>query len=391
MSLARRRFAAFALVLVSLCGVSLVALADFGDSAGVLIPYAGRLEKGGVPLNKRVKLQFSIANSETGSACYSQSKDVEVREGDFSVVIGPVTEACVVGVPVYLDVAVDEVSSGGGLVAFQTRQRIHPSLGAMTSGAGDFMVSGDGALRFEGGGEISGSGNDLHLDADDVVIWSGTGATPTARFTANGNVGVLNNLDVDGDANVDGTLVVESSAGSIRFDGTPYRLGHQNGTLYSRAPNFAWYHGGEHSNTEFDPGLDGEVLMTLKHDSGLSVEEDLNVKGEFTVQGQPGLVGGEALRVVRGVVQADGDIESGSGFTVLHPAAAFYQLNFDPPFGDRPSVVVTQRSSSPTPFTTDNCVVTSATFSASQVTIKCGDGDGNDAARMFSFIAIGAP
>jgi len=60
-------------------------------------------------------------------------------------------------------------------------------------------------------------------------------------------------------------------------------FGTQPGVLYVRSPGgFAWYRGGSHSSTAYDPGGGGTIRMRLDGGGDLSVFGDLAASGNFT-------------------------------------------------------------------------------------------------------------
>jgi hypothetical protein len=61
--------------------------------------------------------------------------------------------------------------------------------------------------------------------------------------------------------------------------------------------------------------------------------------------------GDEDLRIVRGVVNYDGTIASGAGFTIQHAITGGYQINFNKSFSDTPAVTVTLGRDSSSSFT----------------------------------------
>ena len=100
-----------------------------------------------------------------------------------------------------------------------------------------------------------------------------------------------------------------------------------------------------------------------------------------------------ADRWIRGCVNGDGTIESGSGFTVLRTPPGRYEIRYASPFGGHPAVVVTQNYPGWNDFNVeggdsrDNTVLIAS--DANRFKIKTGDGNGNAQDRNFSFIAIG--
>ena len=129
-------------VLLSLAPAS-PARAALGGTDGVVIPYAGKLELDGVLVTGSVDLKFDVmVDASTATVCDSKTiSPVPVTNGEFAVTIPGVLEACVKGRDVHLNIAVRQPSGTGAFVALG-KQRVTPVLSAVTSGAGDFAVTG---------------------------------------------------------------------------------------------------------------------------------------------------------------------------------------------------------------------------------------------------------
>ena len=102
---------------------------------------------------------------------------------------------------------------------------------------------------------------------------------------------------------------------------------------------------------------------------------------------------GESLRIIRGIVDANGSIFSGTGFTVTSPGGpggGRYRMTFNALFSTYPTIIVTQQSANTTGVwdTRDNCLVLDV--QAAYTEVACGDGSGVYARRKFHFIAIGS-
>lgn len=134
--------------------------------------------------------------------------------------------------------------------------------------------------------------------------------------------------------------------------------------------------------------------------------EKLEVRGHIRLDTDGNLfaAGGlENLRILRGTVNPDGSIVSGSGFSVSHSSLfspGRYMITFDRPFPSRPSASATQIF----PFnggnrvedgdftndhgdTRDNAVINRLT--PLQLGIVTGDANGSNDNRAFTFIVIG--
>jgi|GEM_PF-1812454 len=104
----------------------------------------------------------------------------------------------------------------------------------------------------------------------------------------NGAVGTLERSFGLASSVADYRITLDDGAGLMKFGnrngqmlnfwGTDYGVGVQNNTLYQRSVgNFAWYRGGQHSNTELDSGGTA-ALMTLTQNGDLSVPGNVLMK-----------------------------------------------------------------------------------------------------------------
>jgi hypothetical protein len=89
------------------------------------------------------------------------------------------------------------------------------------------------------------------------------------------------------------------------------------------------------------------------------------------------------LRIVRGIVEFNGTIYNGTGFTVTVNGTGSYTLNFNPPFTDVPAVVVTPSISAAAPVT-----ATWNNGNVNSVLIQTWSGS-TPANAWFNFTAIG--
>ena len=115
--------------------------AALGGTAGVVIPYAGKLELDGALVTGTFDLKFDVmVNDSTATVCDSKTIPVLVTNGEFSVSIASVLESCVKGKDVHLNIAVRR--TGSPTFVSLGKQRVTPVLSAVTSGVGDFHVAG---------------------------------------------------------------------------------------------------------------------------------------------------------------------------------------------------------------------------------------------------------
>jgi hypothetical protein len=129
-------------LLASFCGSAIPsAHAALGGASGIVIPYAGKLELDGALVTGTINFEFKVLESST-TLVVCQTKeipDVPVTNGEFAVTIPGVSEACVKGKDVHLQIAVKTPDSNSFVVL--GKQRVTPVLGALTSGTGDFAVT----------------------------------------------------------------------------------------------------------------------------------------------------------------------------------------------------------------------------------------------------------
>jgi hypothetical protein len=92
--------------------------------------------------------------------------------------------------------------------------------------------------------------------------------------------------------------------------------------------------------------------------------------------------------IVSGIVNADGSIQSGSGFTTVHENTGLYQIIFNQKFPSSPAVAASQNWNNVYPGggdTRDGAVPVYITPATTE--IKTGNNGGTPADRCFSFIA----
>jgi hypothetical protein len=161
--------------------------AALGGTDGVVIPYAGKLELDGVLVNGSVDLKFDVmVDASTATVCDSKTiSPVPVTNGEFAVTIARVLEACVKGKDVHLNISVRQPSGTGTFVALG-KQRVTPVLSAVTSGAGDFAVTGALTSNTADIGSLAANTADivsLAADSADVVSLTANTAAVGALTT----------------------------------------------------------------------------------------------------------------------------------------------------------------------------------------------------------------
>jgi hypothetical protein len=142
-----------------------------------------------------------------------------------------------------------------------------------------------------------------HGGSNSLIEFNGAGnldfrnsGTTKMRLSASGNLGLgtsspSEKLDVNGNIKASGTLDFSTtSRQKINLWDNAFGIGIQTATQYFRTNNhFAWYKGGVHSNTVFDPGSGGTAHMVLKNGSlGVGTtnpSEKLEVAGNVKAAG----------------------------------------------------------------------------------------------------------
>jgi Chaperone of endosialidase len=168
----------------------------------------------------------------------------------------------------------------------------------------------------------------------------GTAATNGFGVIGSAPVGTGAAVYAEGDLKVD-------DAGDLSFGSTTrqminlwgpniYGIGVQSGTQYYRVDSnvnaggtggFAWFEGGVHSNTAFDAGAGGDVMMQLTRGPSLQFPvtnpTDQQIKFRATVQGIGGQLNGTYIRTnaniafFQGGVHANNTLDPGAGGSIL--------------------------------------------------------------------------
>jgi hypothetical protein len=228
-----KRFSLATGVVLAAVLFAVMASAQLGGAAGILIPYAGQLDLDGAPVDSAapVSFRFTLWNAASGGTPCPDSylASSPVHGGRFQVEIGPVAEACVLGQPVFLAV---EVDNGGGFVALSGRQRVYPALGALTSGPGDFVVASvlrvvsdtffQGRLRVsvdedvglnQAGSVIIGPPNGVNMGLDgNEIMARNNGAASTLFLNSQGGT-----VQVGGPLNADSTMTIGSGTPTTKI------------------------------------------------------------------------------------------------------------------------------------------------------------------------------
>lgn len=121
-------------------------------------------------------------------------------------------------------------------------------------------------------------------------------------------------------------------------------------------------------------GADGDPVIRAIQDNFERIAKQFPVANEQT-----------QTLIVHGTVASDGTVGTGSGFTSSTSATGTYNVAFDPPFNDTPTVVANVGQSSDS-----FIVVTGRTTTDADFLIKTVGATPAAIDRQFEFIAIGA-
>lgn len=148
-----------------------------------------------------------------------------------------------------------------------------PSYPGGTGDRGSFVWADSQAGTF-----VSTGQNQFLIRADGGMAINTNTPSVGSSLTVAGASTLTGALTVGGASTFNGNVSINPPA-SLSFGGTTrqmlnlfgpgFGLGIQDNTLCARtADSFAWHRGGTHSNTQFDPGAGGSLLMTLGSTAG---------------------------------------------------------------------------------------------------------------------------
>ncbi len=404
---------------------------------GTAFTYQGALNENGVPYTGLAEMRFTLFNAVSGGSAVAANNpataSVNVSSGLFTVALN-FGAGAFPGAERWLEIQVRT-----GLGAFSTltpRQAVTPAPYAMfapTAGAvtnnsvtaahvagGQVVKSLNGlkdAVNLVGGTNVTLTPNGNNLTLSVINPWQASGTntfynsgnvgigttTPNKRLSVAGDMEVgINSSDYRhlriGGGNSDGFLYgsfahfgdgihigynyFADAAGVnriIRSDGGASRVSMGYGFLaLATAPAF----GGEPVN-RLVVGTTGNVgVGTVAPLAKLDVRGDIRLgpSGQYRATS-----GEENLRIIRGNVDADGNITQGSGFTVIRSGEGNYLINFNTPFAGIPTVTATGDRSL---IGRQSPVLMTDGITASWVRLQFNQYD-NWQDRPFHFIAIG--
>ena len=324
----------FSLLLAALCGLVSVASVHAQSTA---FTYQGRLNQNEAPATGLFDVRFTLFGEATGGSPVSNpitNSVVGMTNGLFTVLLDFGSDPFP-GADRWLDIAV-RPAGGGTFTPLTPRQPITPTPYAVT------------ALFAK---QVPGvSGNALHA-AD--------GSPQNAVFVDNaGNAGVgttspVTRLHVTTSASANPASPRVESSGTSGFGagwdfyhgttGKGYVGVPDSGAAF--APGELMLFGGPETKVSLWPGGVRTLTADTAGNVQVSGEVKLGASGEFRAAS-----GEESLRIVRGMVDADGTILRGSGFTVIRTTIGDYQIVFSNPFSGPPVLTVSQERTGTFPF-----------------------------------------
>jgi hypothetical protein len=231
---------------------------------GYLVDSNGPL--GNPPKNYDVVFRIYLNADATGLK-WSEQQTITVDNGSFSVLLGDGTVFPGEGHPAlstvftgsdasdrFIGVTVSGIGPNGGAAEVLPRLRMltapYSYLAAKAVTAGKLVNDSNGQV-------VTVVGSTVGINT----------ALPGTALDVNGVV-TATGAAINGDETISGNLNFGPGARQmVNLSGTPFGIGVQNSTFYSRSAGaFAWFKGGTHVFNQFDPGAGGSALMTLGDD-----------------------------------------------------------------------------------------------------------------------------
>lgn len=350
----------------------------FAAPLGPGFTYQGQINAGALPINGVAHLRFSLwDDAGTGAPPVGGNQlgvsqliaDVPVANGVFVVLLnagGEFGATAFNGEARWLQIEVCGDAGCGSLQVLSPRQ---PLTGAPYS-LGPWNTAPNGDIVYSGPGNVG----------------IGT-VTPGKKLTVAGN------------------MEIGTSSGDyvhLRIGG-----GNSSGFLYGSFPHFAdgihlgynYYADNAGTNQIIHPdggtsritaGYGFVTIATQAAFSGepvnrLIVENNGNVRlGADTLLYAPG--GEENLRIIRGIIAADGSIVTGSGFSVSHPSIGQYTITFNSSFTGLPTFTGTPDHDGDI---RDRIHVVGLSNNSVSLYITLADGSNSFADTRFNFIVVG--
>jgi len=342
--------------------------------------YQGRLTDGGAAANGNYDLQFALFDSLSGGAQVGSTQTlntVAVSNGVFTVGLDFGANAFN-GANRFLEISA-RASGAGSFTLLTPRQQITVTPYAVRStsaGNADTATNATNAATATNATQLGGIAASQYVQTNDSrlsdprsptagsanYIQNRTSQQSSTNFNIAGNGTAGGNL-------TGGNLIANSNLGigTSSFPRQPsLQIGADINALFTLSPsdgspnagfirfgdNTGWkLHFGRNREASFgnlNTGTTG-VLMTIQDNGRVGIGNDapqarLDVRGDVKLgnNGQFFATSGEEnLRIVRGVVDPNGNILAGSGFQVSHPSTGAYDITFNTPFFALPAVVAT--------------------------------------------------
>jgi len=352
---------------------------------GTAFTYQGRLTDNGGPANGRYDFIFVVFDAASGGNSLGGSvnaNNIGVSNGLFTVLLdfGPNVFN---GHPnFFLEVGV-RAAGGGEFTTLSPRQPVTPSPYAIHAGSATKLFNGavarlnnlsdDVTLAAGQNVTITPSGNTLTIGASGINPWQVNGSN---TFYLAGNVGIgiaAPNAPLHIAKRVpvlalQGESTTSTQVGLVSFRNS---AGAETGWLgfgSSGNADATFMNNRSGGRTSLGAGGLERLTVTSSGDAGIGTttpQAQLDVRGDIRL-GASGQLratsGAENLRIIRGVVAANGSIIAGSGFTVTHNSDGNYLIIFDTPFLGAPSVTATVDRAGTTG---ENTIMTDGATSAS--------------------------
>ena len=394
--------------------------------------YQGRLTDGGAAANGNYDLQFALFDSLSGGAQVGSTQTlntVAVSNGVFTVSLDFGANAFN-GANRFLEISA-RPTGAGSFTLLTPRQQITSTPYAVRSAS---AASADTATNATNASQLGGVAANQFVRTNDARLSDSRPPTPGSTnyiqnssapqagsgfnvsgngtvggtFIANGNVGIGTStpnkrLTVAGDMEV-GTS--NSDYHHLRIGG-----GNSDGFLYGSFVHFAdgihlgynYFADAAGTNHIINPA-GGTSRISMQYGAIVlataqaSIVEPVNrvvVESNGNVRLGPSTqlyaaAGDENLRIVRGVVDPNGNILAGSGFQVSHPSTGAYDITFDRPFLAPPAFVATAiESCNPCVVVTIRIELATASTVTLHVERDVTAGSPQSHSEGFHFIAVG--
>src|SRR3989454_2422275 len=384
--------------------------------------YQGRLADGGAAANGNYDLQFAVFDSLSGGAQVGSTQTlntVAVSNGVFTVSLDFGANAFN-GANRFLEISA-RPTGAGSFTLLTPRQQITSTPYAVRSasaGNADTATNAANAATATNATQLGGIAASQYVQTNDSRLSDARSPTAgSANYMQNRtsqqsstNFNIAGNGTAGGNL-TGGNLIANSSLGIATsvFPRQPsLQIGADINALFTFSPsdgspnagfirfgdNTGWKlhiaRNREASVGALNSGTTG-VLMTIQDNGRVGIGTDapqarLDVRGDVKLgnSGQFFATSGEEnLRIVRGIVNEDGTIIAGSGFTAAKVGPSRDTITFATPFFATPSLTATGHYSSAV------VIAMTAGVNSGAATIQLWTTDSGADAQPFQFIAIG--